>query len=484
MAQTASGSRETQADDARRREVGHVHSTGEAGEQRRAEPAAEAVEGRGWPRGSSVERNTLRTQSREGVPSALERDTAGSKARQKQLRFTALLHHVYDVERLRQAYYALKREAAAGNRRRDMEALRRAIGREPPRPVRTAQTGSVPSQACTAGVHREGGRAAAAARSSRAGGQDRPARRGRGAQRHLRSRTLRGFSYGFRPGRGPHDALNALTVAIQTRKVSWVLDADIRSFFDTLRPRLVGEVRRAPGGRPAHRAPHPEVAEGRGAGRRSADTQRGRDGTRRQHQSAAGQHLPALRVRSVDPAVEKEASARTGHRRALRRRLRRWGSSIATRPSSSSWISSSALPQFGLELHPEKTRLIEFGRFAASDRDRRGQGKPRPSTSLDSRTAVRKTRKTGSFVVLRRDDAQTDAGEAAGSEGATAATSAHDPWRAGGVSESGGARALRGTTACPETSQRSTRSAGRVGRLWWRSLRPPQSTTAGSPGSA
>ncbi len=68
-----------------------------------AEPVAEAVEGRAVAKGKTLERNTLRTQSREGVPSALERIRQAAR-QQKQRRFTALLHHVYDVDRLRQAY--------------------------------------------------------------------------------------------------------------------------------------------------------------------------------------------------------------------------------------------------------------------------------------------------------------------------------------------------------------------------------------------
>src|SRR2546426_9711184 len=76
-------------------------------------PAAEAVEGRGPAKGNPHERNALRTPSRAGAPSALERvrQAAGKDRRQ---RFTALLHHVYDVERLRAAYLAIKRDAAAG----------------------------------------------------------------------------------------------------------------------------------------------------------------------------------------------------------------------------------------------------------------------------------------------------------------------------------------------------------------------------------
>jgi len=78
-----------------------------------AEPAAEAMEGSGLAKGNSPERNALRTQRRDSAPSALERVRQAARRDRKQ-RFTALLHHVYDVERLRTAYLALKRDAAAG----------------------------------------------------------------------------------------------------------------------------------------------------------------------------------------------------------------------------------------------------------------------------------------------------------------------------------------------------------------------------------
>ena len=76
-------------------------------------PAAEVVEGRGLAKGNSRQRNVLRTQSRVSTPSALERVRQAARRDRKQ-RFTALLHHVYDVERLQAAYFALQRSAAPG----------------------------------------------------------------------------------------------------------------------------------------------------------------------------------------------------------------------------------------------------------------------------------------------------------------------------------------------------------------------------------
>jgi RNA-directed DNA polymerase len=76
-------------------------------------PAAEAMEGKELAQGNSPERNALRTQGRESAPSALERVRQAASRNRKQ-RFTALFHHIYDVERLRAAFFAIKKDAAAG----------------------------------------------------------------------------------------------------------------------------------------------------------------------------------------------------------------------------------------------------------------------------------------------------------------------------------------------------------------------------------
>lgn len=112
LAQTAPGSPRTHAGDGRTREVGPPHTTRETAEQGRGTGCGGGG-GRGRGKGNLREQNTPRTQRRTGVPSALERVREAAKKDRKQ-RFTALSHHVYDVERLRAAYYALKRDAAAG----------------------------------------------------------------------------------------------------------------------------------------------------------------------------------------------------------------------------------------------------------------------------------------------------------------------------------------------------------------------------------
>jgi RNA-directed DNA polymerase len=195
-------------------------------------PAAEAEEGRGLAKGNSPERNALRTPSRAGAPSALERVRQAAERDRKQ-RFTALLHHVYDVEGLRTAYHALKRDAAAGidgetwghygagleEHLQDL-AGRLQRGAYRAKPVRRAYIPKADGRLRPLGVptleDKLVPRAVVAVLNA------------------IYEVDFLGFSYGFRPGRSPHQALDALTVGITTKRVNWVLDADIRGFFDTL----------------------------------------------------------------------------------------------------------------------------------------------------------------------------------------------------------------------------------------------------------
>lgn len=190
---------------------------------------AEAREGSGLAKGNSPDSHGVRTQGRDVAPDGLERVRQAARRDRKQ-RFTALLHHVYDLDRLRAAYFALKRDAAAGV---DGETWRHY------------------------GEALEANLRDLAARVKRGAFRASPVRRAYipktdGRQRPLGVPTLEdklvqravvdvlnaiyeqdflGFSYGFRPRRSPHRALDALTVGIETRSVNWVLDADIQGFF-------------------------------------------------------------------------------------------------------------------------------------------------------------------------------------------------------------------------------------------------------------
>jgi RNA-directed DNA polymerase len=197
-----------------------------------AEPATEAGERRGPAKGNSPERTTPRTQRRAGVSHALERVRQAAKRDRKQ-RFTALLHHVYAIERLRAAYEALNPRAAAGidgetwtHYGQNLEANLRDLsgrlqrGAYRAQPVRRAFIPKADGRQRPLGV---------------------PALEDKLVQRAvvevlnaIADTDFLGFSYGFRPKRSPHDALDALSAGLLTQKVNWVLDADIQSFFDTL----------------------------------------------------------------------------------------------------------------------------------------------------------------------------------------------------------------------------------------------------------
>ena len=272
--------------------------------------AKEAVEGRGLAKGKTPERNMSRTQGRSGMSSALERIRQAAR-RDKRQRFTALLHHVYDVEGLRAAYFGLKREAAAGidgkTWRQYGEELERNLldlsdrlrrGAYQAQPVRRAYIAKAgePQKRRPLGIlvleDKIVQRAVAEVLSA------------------LYEQDFVGFSYGFRPGRSPHQALDALVMAILRRKVNWVLDADIRAFFDTLEHGWLVEVYRASCSGSARGVAYSKVAQGRSAGGWQAYAERAGNGTRRKYQCAVGQHLPALCVGPVGSPMAEKASTR------------------------------------------------------------------------------------------------------------------------------------------------------------------------------
>src|SRR5216684_2330468 len=205
------------------------------------QPAPEGMEGRGLAKGNSGQQNAPRTQGRVGALSALDRVREVAK-RDKEVRFTALLHHIYDGECLRAAYYALKRDAAPGvdgetwqhygealeeNLADLSERLKRGAYRA--KPVQRAYIAKTDGRLRPLGI---------------------PTLEDKIAQRTtvdvlnaIYETDFLGFSYGFRPGRSPHQALDALYVGLLTRKVNGVLDAAIRGFFEAINHEWLGKHR-------------------------------------------------------------------------------------------------------------------------------------------------------------------------------------------------------------------------------------------------
>jgi RNA-directed DNA polymerase len=361
-------------------------------------PAAEPVEGRRLDEGNTGQHNAFRTQSREGRASrALER-VRRVASKDRDARFTALLHHV-DVDRLRAAYRALSPRAAAGvdevtwqDYGQDLEANLRGLH---------------------ARVHRGAYRAKPSRRVfiAKADGRLRPlgvaALEDKIVQRAvvevlnaIYEADFLGFSYGFRPGRGPHDALDALAVGIERTKVNWVLDADLRDFFtsldhswlvrflehriaDTRVLRLIQKWLKAG---VIEDGAWSACAEGSPQGATISPLLANvylhyvfdlwAQQWRKRH--ARGD---VLIVRYADDVV-----LGFQHRSDAERFQRDLAQRLAT---------------FRLGLNAEKTRLIRFGRFAVHQRRERGLGRPETFQFLGF-THYCTTTKDGRFLVLRK----------------------------------------------------------------------------------
>ncbi len=196
----------------------------------KAEPsAAEPVERRTETKGNAGQHSTRRAQDRESVSQALERIRQVARHKKKE-RFTALLHHI-SIELLRVAFFALKRDAAAGVDGltwRDYEAdLEHRLVDLHARVQRGAYR-ALPSRRQY--IAKPDGRQRPLAIAAL---EDKIVQRATVAVLNaIYEEDFLGFSYGFRPKRSQHDALDALVVAITSKKVNYILDADIRSFLD------------------------------------------------------------------------------------------------------------------------------------------------------------------------------------------------------------------------------------------------------------
>lgn len=372
-------------------------------------PGAESQERRAGAKENAGQGGTLRTPSRAGVTPGLARVRQAAKQRKKE-RFTALLHHV-DVDCLRRAYLALKRDAASGvdgmtwrEYGEDLEArLEDLHGR----------------------IHRGAYRAQPSRRKyiPKPDGRQRPlgiaALEDKIAQgavvevlNAIYEEDFLGFSYGFRPGRGQHDALDALAVGIERRRVNWILDADISGFFDAVSHQwVVRFVEHRIGDRRVIRLIDKWLKAGV---MEDGVWTPGEVGT---PQGAVISPLLAnVYLHYVlDLWVERwrQPTARGDVilvRRACPRAGRRpdpWADDIVAgfehKVEAERFLADlrQRMGEFGLALHPAKTRLIEFGRFAAGNRARRGAGKPETFNFLGFTHICGRSRR-GGFQLRRK----------------------------------------------------------------------------------
>jgi RNA-directed DNA polymerase len=358
---------------------------------------AEAMEPRAGTKGNAGQQSTLRTQGRDRVTQALDRVRQAARQGNKE-KFTALLQPI-NVDALRQAFYALKRKAAPGvdgvtwqdyetDLEPRLEDLRDRVHRGAYRP-QPSRRRYIP----------------------KADGRERPLAIAALEDKVVQGATVMvlnaiyegdfvGFSYGFRLGRGPHDALDALAVAITTLKGNWVLDADVQNFFGSVNQDwLVQFLGHRIGDKRIIRLIHKWLKAGiledgvvtvddKGTGQGSvispllanvylhdvfdlwAERWRRREA-----------HGDMIIVRYADDLVagfEHEDDARR-FLDAMRERFEK----------------------FTLSLHPDKTRLIEFGRHAAFERKKRGLGKPETFMYLGFIHICGKSRR-GNFLLKRK----------------------------------------------------------------------------------
>ena len=315
-----------------------------------------------------------RVQDRENMPSGAERIRQAARRKPKE-KLTALLHHL-TPETLGAAYDALKREAAPGvdgmsweeygqgrdERLRDLhERVHRGAYRA--KPVRRVKIPKPDGGKRPLGV---------------AALEDKILQRAMvdNILTPIYETEFIGFSYGFRPGRGAHDALDALAYGIMRRKINWIVDADIRQYFDRIdREWMIRFLEVRIGDRRVLRL----IQKWLNAGVMEAGKQ-----------TDSGQGTPQGAV--VSPVLanvylhdaldlwyaKKWRPQETEGDAIIVRYADDFVTGFQHRNDAARFLQDlrARLAGFGLELHPEKTRLLEFGRFAAESRRRNGQSKP------------------------------------------------------------------------------------------------------------
>ncbi len=369
-----------------------VKPTNKAGQ-----PVAEPVEPREGTERNVDQQSTHRTQRRDRVSQALAR-VRQAAGRDKTLRLTALLHHV-TIDLLGESFDALKRTAAPGvdgvtwhAYAQDLEGNLAALHERVHRGAYRAQPSRRQYIPKPDGRQRPLGIAAL---------EDKIVQR---AVMTVLNQIYEGdflrFSYGFRPGSSQHDALDALIVGISRRKIGWVLDADIKGFFDSINhdwlirfveyrvgdPGVLRLIRKwlTAGVLEDGLITHPEEGSPQGA--------------------VISPLLANIFLHYVLDLWVHQWRGRHAHGDVL---IVRYADDFVVgfeyRFEAERFLSelTDRLARYGLELHPNKTRLLEFGRFAASNRSKRGEGKPETFQFLGFTLICGKSRK-GKFLVLRK----------------------------------------------------------------------------------
>jgi len=358
----------------------------------------EIAEGRPLTKENAEEPNPHRTPSRESGPSGLDRVRQAAKG-DKQMRFTALLHHV-NVELLCGSYYNLKRRAAAGVDGVTWEEYGNGLEER------------------LADLHGRIHRGAYQAKPSRrvwipkSDGRERPLGIAALEDKIVQAAVVRvlnqiweedfvDFSYGFRSGRSQHDGLDALYVGITGKKVNYVVDLDIRSFFDKVEHGHMEKFVR-------HRIGDERIVRLILKWMKAGVVEDGKWFETEEGTPQGAVISPLLANLYLHHVLDLWVMA-------WQRKVAR-GDMIAVRYADDAVLGfqhredaekfleqlQERVRKFGLELHPEKTRLIEFGRYAAERRAKHGEGKPETFNFLGFTHICGKNHVTGYFQVYRK----------------------------------------------------------------------------------
>jgi RNA-directed DNA polymerase len=359
--------------------------------------AAESMERRGGAKGKAISSTTRRAQDRESVSPGLERLRQFVKVN-RNVRLTTLLHHV-DADLLRWSYFALKRNAAAGIDGRTWDAYGEGL---------EANLADLHAR-----VHRGAYRALPSRRRMipKPDGRERPlgiaSIEDKVVQRAIvevlnsvYEPEFLGFSYGFRPGRSQHDALDALWVGISNTAVNWIVDSDIRSFFDTVNHDwLIRFIEHRITDRRILRLIRKWLKVGALEGAVLTASESGTP------QGAVISPLLAnVYLYYVFDLWAQQWRRRTAHGNMI---VVRYADDLVTgfehETDARAFLADmrARFEAFGLELHPEKTRLIEFGRHARKNRSDRGLGKPETFAFLGF-THICGLSRRGKFLLWRK----------------------------------------------------------------------------------
>ena len=318
--------------------------------------------------------------------------------RDKELRFTTLWHHVYNIEHLRRNYFMLKHDAAAGidgetwrhygeNLEENLEDLSGRLRR---------------------GAYRA--KAVRRAYIPKPDGRQRPLGVTVLEDKLVQRTTVEvlnaiyetdflGFSYGFRPRRSPHDALNALYAGIMTKKVSWVLDADICGYFDAIDHEWLMKF-------VEHRISDKRVLRHIKKWLNAGVLEDG-EVTRSEEGVPQGGSVSPLLANVYlhyvfDLWADRWRRNQTSGDVVIVRFCDDFVVGFQHRENAEQFLLDlgKRFSEFNLELHKNKTRLIEFGRFAAQNRERQGKGKPETFDFLGF-THICGRSQNGKFIVHR-----------------------------------------------------------------------------------